>query len=314
MLHVRVIAPRDACDSALATIEADPATTEPVVIRGVALGGQGDLVLFDVAREKANDVIDTLRRLHIDRTGSITLEEPLTVLSAAARKAEAAAPGNPADGVVWDEIEARAEDDARPAWTFLAFLVLAVLIAGVGRYLDQTVLIIGAMVVGPEFSAVAAICVGLVRARHRVILPATINLLGGLAFAAAVSWAVWGTAHLLGLLDVGRATSGEQTAFVLSVSVWSFLIALLAGCAGMLSLTTDKSSALVGVFISVTTVPAVGALGLTMAVGAWSEAGDALAQLGLNLAGLVVAGTATLVVQSTLWRRPRPSDEREPAV
>jgi uncharacterized membrane protein len=37
---------------------------------------------------------------------------------------------------------------------------------------------------------------------------------------------------------------------------WSLLVAVLAGIAGVLSLTSAKSGALVGVFISVTTVPA----------------------------------------------------------
>ena len=38
----------------------------------------------------------------------------------------------------------------------------------------------------------------------------------------------------------------------------SFVVALFAGAAGMLSLVSAKSAALVGVFISVTTVPAAG--------------------------------------------------------
>ena len=59
----------------------------------------------------------------------------------------------------------------------------------------------------------------------------------------------------------------------------------------MLALTTSKSGPLVGVFISVTTVPAVGTLALCLGVGVWSEIPGALAQLGVNLAGMVLAGT-----------------------
>ena len=56
----------------------------------------------------------------------------------------------------------------------------------------------------------------------------------------------------------------------------------------MLALTTSKSGPLVGVFISVTTVPAVGTLALCIGVGVWSEIPGALAQLGVNLAGMVL--------------------------
>ena len=46
------------------------------------------------------------------------------------------------------------------------------------------------------------------------------------------------------------------TSFIWRPDALSFIVAFLAGIAGMLSLTTAKSGALVGVLISVTTVPA----------------------------------------------------------
>ncbi|HET8642513.1 MAG TPA: transglutaminaseTgpA domain-containing protein, partial [Pseudonocardiaceae bacterium] len=49
--------------------------------------------------------------------------------------------------------------------------------------------------------------------------------------------------------------AGQTAAAVAGVAL---IVALLAGAAGMLSMTSAKSAALVGVFISVTTVPAAG--------------------------------------------------------
>ena len=121
--------------------------------------------MFDVAREAANPVFDSLRELGIIESGSISISESSAILGDDADRAEKAAPGHPSDGVVWDEVENRARDDSRLSWSFLAFLILATLIAGVGRYLDQPILIIGAMVVGPEFAPLAAICVAIVRGR-----------------------------------------------------------------------------------------------------------------------------------------------------
>jgi hypothetical protein len=57
------------------------------------------------------------------------------------------------------------------------------------------------------------------------------------------------------------------------------------------------------VFISVTTIPAVGTLAVSVACGVWGEAASALAQLGINLLGMVIAGTSTLVVQRLVWQR-----------
>lgn len=304
MLHVRVLAPRAACDQAVESLESDPTVANIAQVRGVVLEGRGDLLLFDVARENANDVVSRLRTLGVAESGSISLSDPVTVISRAADAAEAAAPGHPSDAVVWEQIDDQARNDARPSWSFFVFLVLASLIAGVGRYLDQPILIIGAMVVGPEFAPIAAVCVALARRRPRLLWPATSTLLGGFLLAGVVCWLVWVIAYAAGAITFAGATTGVATEFIVKPDAWSFVIALLAGCAGVLSLTAAKSSALVGVFISITTVPAVGTIGLTLAVGAWDEAWASLVQLGVNLAGLVIAGTLTLVVQQLVWRHP----------
>ena len=297
MLSVRVTAPHDLAQRVLHELENDPTVADLAVVRGAVGEGAGDLILFEMARENANNVNRMLRHLGVPEVGSITISEPLAVLSAAADRAESTAPGHPGDGVVWAQLADRSREDARPSWVFYVFLVLAALIAGVGRYLDQPILIIGAMVVGPEFAPIAAICYALARRRRQIIAPAGFTLVSGFLLAAVVSYLFWAGANLLGVVDRVAATSGPLTEFIVNPDGWSLVIALLAGVAGVLSMTSSKSSALVGVFISITTVPAVGTIGLTAAVGAWDEALASLVQLAINVVGLIVAGTVTLVVQ-----------------
>ncbi len=69
----------------------------------------------------------------------------------------------------------------------------------------------------------------------------------------------------------------------------------------MISLTSDTAATLVGVFISVTTVPAAGSFALALGLWVPSEMGGAAAQLGLNLVGMITAGTLTLLVQRYAW-------------
>ena len=94
-----------------------------------------------------------------------------------------------------------------------------------------------------------------------------------------------------------------QTGFITSPDTWSLVVAVLAGIAGVLSLTSAKSGALVGVFISVTTVPAAADMAISLALGGGHEFLGAATQLGINLAGILVAATATLAVQRAVWRR-----------
>ena len=78
------------------------------------------------------------------------------------------------------------------------------------------------------------------------------------------------------------------------------MVAVLAGIVGMLSLTEARSGALIGVLVSVTTIPAVANIGVATAYAEWSELGGASLQLLINVVGLVVAGIVTLSVQSRM--------------
>ena len=305
MLSVRVTAPRELAEQLRPALEEDPTVCDLAMLERDAPDGGCAVLLFEMARENANSVMEMLRHAGVPAQGSIVVTEPVAIVSDAAVAAEAAAPGHPADGVLWAQLADTSREDARPSATFFAFLLLATLIAGVGRLLDQQILIIAAMVVGPEFAPIAALCYAIVRRHPRIARSALATLLGGFVGCAVIAWAVWSVAYRLGVFTYEEATTGPSTQFIVTPDAWSFVIALLAGVAGVLSLTSSKSSALVGVFISITTVPAVGTLGLTLAVGAWAEAAGAGIQLAVNVAGLLVAGVLTLLVELRLGRRLR---------
>ena len=72
------------------------------------------------------------------------------------------------------------------------------------------------------------------------------------------------------------------------------MVALLAGAAGMLSLVTSKSAALVGVFISVTTVLAAGMAVVAATIGDWDVALASAGQLAVNMIGIVIAAVLVL--------------------
>ncbi|MBA3232610.1 MAG: DUF389 domain-containing protein [Propionibacteriales bacterium] len=303
MLHLRLRVPTDLTDNVSDLLGDNDTVVNIAVLPDAYVKPPGCLILADVARENAQDVIRQLRDLGVDRRGAIAISEADTILSDAADAAERSAPGSPIDGVVWDLIEDRTRDDVRLSWAFMAFLTLATMIAGVGRLLDQPILIVGAMVVGPEFAPVAAICFALARPRLSLLPRAVGTLLGGFLVATMVSSTVWAVVHAFGGFTNQQLADRPATDFIVHPDIWSFAIALLAGVAGTLSLTTSKSATLVGVFISVTTVPAVGTLSLAIATTTWADARGSLLQLCVNITGLIFAGTATLLLQRIVWRR-----------
>ena len=92
---------------------------------------EGDVILCDVAREDASVIISDLRELEIDKEGSIAMEEIDSQISDAAKRAEEAAIGRPTDAVIWEEVESRTSENIEMSASFLAFMVLACLIASV---------------------------------------------------------------------------------------------------------------------------------------------------------------------------------------
>ena len=301
MIHLRLVVPGGIGKDVVDFLCHDPRVLNVAILRDAALQPSGDVLLCDVAREATSDVIAKLRKLGLDEQASIAIQDVDAMSSAAADRAEAAAPGSPDDGIVWDIVLGQARADARPSWAFFTFLWLATTIAAIAVITDSAILVVGAMVVGPEFGPVAAIAVGLTLGRAKLVRDAVRLLISGFLVAIAVTTALALLARLAGWIGASDVTDPRPlTGFIWEPDRWSVVVALLAGAAGVLSLTAGRSNALVGVFISVTTVPAAGNLALAFALGVPNEIGGAAAQLGINLLGMTVAGCFVLAVQRFL--------------
>ena len=306
MIHLRIVAPSDAAEKALELLERTSSVCNLVHLPRAAIRPEGDVILCDVAREDTSVIVGDLRELDIDRDGSIAMEEIDSQISEAAKRAEKAASGAVADAVVWEEVEQRTSENIELSASFIAFMVLAMLIAAVGIMTDQIVLIIGAMVVGPEFGPIAAFCVAAVQRRMDVARRSFVAL--AIGFPAGITAACLFTLLMdgLDLIPEGFADGDHPfTQFISSPDEFSFIVAFLAGMAGVLSLTNAKSGALVGVLISVTTIPAAANVGVAAAVGDGDEWLGAMGQLSLNLTAILLAGIGTLFVQRLLYVRRR---------
>src|SRR5829696_226655 len=306
MVHLRIVVPTSLAPKVLDLLDRSPSVCNLVHLPGTARRPAGDVILCDIAREEASVVIDDLKELDVPHVGSISLEQIDSQLSDAAKAAERAAPGLPSDAVVWEEVEARTSETTELGGNFLSFMVLACLIASVRIFTGSPILIVGAMVVGPEFGPLAALCVAIVERRRAVGVRSAAAL--GIGFPLGITAAFLFTliCDATGLVDPGfKSIDNPLTQFIAEPDTFSILVACFAGAAGMLSLTSAKSGALVGVLISVTTIPAAANIGVAAALGNWSDWRGAMAQLSINLAGIVLAGVGTLYLERWLFRRRR---------
>jgi uncharacterized hydrophobic protein (TIGR00271 family) len=307
MLHVRVISPPELTPVTVQLLQTSPAVTHLWVSEGSARKPEGDVVSFDVAREAASGVIGRLQELGLSRDGAIVVERLDIILSAAAERAEQDAPGEGADALVWEELEQNAGEETRLSVTYLTFMVVAMLIASIGVLLDQPILIVGAMVVGPEFGPLVALCVSIVARRPRQARSAlgalVLGFMVGMAVTVLFTWAM----TALDLVNESMLVAVRpMTSFIWQPDALSWIIGFLAGIAGILALTSAKSGALVGVLISVTTIPAATNAAVALAYWVPSEAVGSTVQLLINLTAIVAAGVLTLVAQRARQNRLLP--------
>ena len=311
LVHFRLTSPTELTDQLHDLLLGHEWITNVTLQEGASIKPAGDLVEADVAREKTGALLEELDELGLDESGGIVLTTPTGTPFAAASRMEALAPGHPDDAVIWESVTSKAEAGAVPTVSYMIFLVIAVGLASIAVITDSAVLVVGAMVVGPEFSAIASACAGIVLGRWGLVGRSLRLLVLGFVFAILVVTLFALVGRLVGVIEPVDVTRPRpNTGFIWHPDLWSFIVALLAGAAGALALAVERSAIMVGVFISVTTVPAAGNLALALALWQTGEISGSLAQLGVNIAMMIVAGTLLLAVVKRWWPRVTAASER----
>ena len=314
MVHLRVVVPADKTDRVHGLLCATASAINVIRVPHASTNPSGDLIMCDVAREDASVIISELRDLGLHHEGSIALS-PTDVVSDFAVAAERHAPGSPADAVIWEELDQRTSESVELSAVFLIYMVLAAIIAAIGIFLDSPILVVGAMVVGPEFGPVAGLCVALVQRRGLLARRSATALVLGFPLAilaTVVATLLFDAADIVP--DTFSSAEHGLSKSISSPDAFAVIVALCAGAAGMLSLSTAKSGALIGVLISVTTIPAAANIGIAAAYRDWDTFAGSTGQLAVNLAAILLAGTVTLYLQRRLYlRRKRRSRRGETA-
>jgi uncharacterized hydrophobic protein (TIGR00271 family) len=303
MLHLRIITPPEFTATVLQELADDPGVTHITTDRGAATQPPGDLVSCDVVRASVNPLLRRLRAAGVAEHGGITMTELEAVISTAADRAQAEILTPEIDTIVWEEVSARTSDDSAFSVSFGVLMVLAGIIAAIAVLTNNPVLIVGAMIVSPDYGPMAALSVALV---NRVYGQAWESFRAlALGFPAAAMAALLVTLAARGLGQIPAPYLAGQrpvTDLLIGANLGAFVVAFVAGAAGIIALGRAKSGAVVGVLVSITTIPAASNVGVALAMGDPSEAGQSLVILLVNLAGLLAGGVLTLL-GTRVWAR-----------
>ena len=300
--HVRVVSPPDLTEQLVDVLAADSGVANLVVLTGSARP-DGDAVQFDVLARSADSVLRDLETFADDRRGAITVDSVDAAIGGQATPPPRHRLVQRDLAPVWDVVEAKIRSDAVYAPSFYILLAIAGLIGAVGILTNSQILIVGAMVVGPEYNAIMGIALGIDKRTRPPVVRGALALLAGftaaiiltLIFGLVIRWSgQTPQAYSLGVRPVSSLIDNPN--------LFSLIVAVLAGIVGVVSLTEARAAALIGVFISVTTIPAGADIGLSIAYTNWAEARGSAFQLLLNVTVLIAIGAAGLRLQRIIWR------------
>ena len=302
MLTVRVSCPRDLTGRCEEILRSAPSLTSLSRYTGASVDPPGDVFEAQVERDAVNDLIGALVQLGVQEQGTIQILQPGSWVSQRALEAEQKSPD--ADNVVWPQVIEQAYEQSKITPIFLAFMTMATLLAAIAVITDSPILVVGAMVLGPEFMAVISLGLALVRKRPGLLRQAIRTLVIGFAFSITLTVGFVALARATGLAtfaDISAPRPG--VAFIYTPNIWSLIVAVIAAAAGVLALTSSQSTGIIGVFISVTTIPASGNIAVGIVFARWDEVLGSAWQLGINLTGMAIAGWIALALRQWMSKR-----------
>lgn len=281
-----------------------PSVVSLSVVPGAAVKPRGDVITCDVLEEDASMVVSDLRAMGIGTLGSLDMEVLDASIGDAARRAEGASRGAAADAVVWERVGQTLTREGVASLGLVALFALSGVIAAVAILIDSAPIVVGAMALCPDFAAYAAFALGAVRRQPATMRRGLVALFVGFTAAIVLSYLAVALLRATGVAPSSFSRQGNILAeSIAQPNGYSLAVALCAGAAGMLSVTLGRSTALVGVAVSITTIPAAADIGLSTSYGDWEAVRGSSLQLAVNIAGLILASTLTLAAQRWIFAR-----------
>ncbi len=187
------------------------------------------------------------------------------------------------------DVLAEIHEGSQSTSIYYVLLGLSELIAGFALIVDSDATLIGANVVAPLMTPIFGVSLGLLRGDMPLLRSALLAEFGGAALGIALCF-------VLGLMPF----TFEPSRLLLSQThptLIDLLVAVLAGCAGVLAMIDERiSPALPGVAIATALNPPIAAIGLCLAYGSYGNAWGAFLLFFANvLAILAVAAVLFLI-------------------
>jgi uncharacterized hydrophobic protein (TIGR00341 family) len=255
------------------------------------------VVTFPVPTNALEPVLEDLRNVGINDDGYTVVVNANTVISSQFDELEEKyAEEEDEDRIAREELTSKANDLAPSLSNYALMTVISAIIATAGLLLDSPAVVVGSMVIAPLIGPAMTANVGTVVDDHEMFAHGIkLQAIGlGLAVASATVFALL-VRYANVIPPLADVTSVGQIRERVAPDFLSLVVALGAGAAGVVSLTSGVSTALVGVMIAVALIPPAATVGIGIA---W---GQPLVSLGSAVLLLVNVLSINLAVLAGLW-------------
>lgn len=194
-----------------------------------------------------------------------------------------------AERISREELYQHVVEGTRLTPVFLIMVALSTVVAAIGLTRGDFAVIIGAMVIAPLLGSNVALALAAALGDTRLGWKAIRTMFAGILVAGVL-------AILCGII-IEIDPFAPQLASGIDLGISDVILAVAAGIAGALSLTTGLPTALIGVMVAVSLLPPLVTAGLYLGSALPGKALRAAALLVTNIACLNLAGVVVFLVQ-----------------
>lgn len=296
LVQIAVSAPRVEA----ATTAIDRFGAEYVVAAGPETADT-QLVIVPVPTGAVEELLETLRAAGVDERNFTVVSDLASVISPrteALRESFAADADEDPEKLAREELSDTVGALLGESGTFVALTAISAIVAVAGILTDAAAVVVGSMVIAPLIGPAMATSVGTVLDEEDLFRRGLFRQLSGFLIAVVAATAMAGGVRYAGLIPPGTDLSTiGQFASRSRPDVLSLAVALGAGAAGAISLTSGISTALVGVMIAAALIPPIGVVGIGIAYGQPAAILGAGALVVVNLLAINLTALGVLVAQ-----------------
>jgi uncharacterized hydrophobic protein (TIGR00271 family) len=177
---------------------------------------------------------------------------------------------------------------------FFVLLFLSTVIAAFGVINDSTATVIGAMIIAPLMTPIMATAAAIVIGKMDWSLRSLLLVALGVTLVIVVSWLIGAFFNTFSFVSI---TQNSQITSRISPRLTDLFIALASGAAGAFAFSRDDiADSLPGVAISISLVPPLCVVGITLSEGEWTAAWGAMLLFLTNFFSILLAGGGVLAL------------------